>query len=81
MSTNKNNGPPLVENMHAGLEKSLIETYLKSKGYTRGDLKKLPEAEARQLMKEASIYASGKLAELEERAQFLQNLHDAYTGE
>jgi hypothetical protein len=54
---------------------------LQSKGYTRADLKKLPEAEAKQLMKEASVYASGKLAELEERAQFLQELHDAYLGE
>lgn len=81
MSTSKNNGPPIMENKHAGLERSLIETYLKSKGYTREDLKKLPEPEARQLMKEASVYASGKLAELEERAQFLQELHDAYLGE
>jgi len=81
MSTSKNNGLPIIENMHAGLEKSLIEEYLKSKGYTRRDLKKLPEAEARQLMKEASVYASGKLAELEERAHFLQDLHDAYTDE
>lgn len=81
MSTNKNNSPPLVENMHAGLERSLIETFLKSKGYTKADLKKLPEAEVKQLMKEASTYASGKLAELEERAQFLQELRDAYLGE
>jgi hypothetical protein len=81
MSTNKNNSRPITEDMHAGLEKSLIEAYLKGKGYTREDLKKLPEAEAKQLMKEASVYASGKLAELEERAHFLQELHDAYTGE
>jgi hypothetical protein len=81
MSTQKSNGPPIIENKHAGLEKSLIEAYLRSKGYTRGGLKKLPEAEAKQLMKEASVYASGKLAELEKRAHFLQELHDAYTGE
>ncbi len=81
MSTKKNNSRPIMEDMHAGLEKSLIETYLKGKGYTLEDLKKLPEPEAKQLMKEASVYASGKLAELEERAHFLQELHDAYTGE
>jgi hypothetical protein len=81
MSPNKNNGPPIAEDMHAHLEQSLIEAYLKGKGYTLEDLKKLPEAEAKQLMKEASIYASGKLAELEERAHFLRELHDAYTGE
>jgi hypothetical protein len=81
MSTNQSNGPPITQNKHADLERSLIETYLKSRGYTRADLKKLPEAQARQLMKEACIYASGKLAELEKRAQFLQELHNAYHGE
>jgi hypothetical protein len=69
-----------MEDMHAGLEKSLIDGYLKDKGYTRSDLKKLPEVEFKQFMKEASIYASGKLAELEERAHFLRELHDAYIG-
>jgi hypothetical protein len=81
MSTNKNNSQPLTEDMHAGLEKSLIEAYLKGKGYTLQELKKLPKAEAKQLMKEASTYASGKLAELEERAHFVEELHDAYGGE
>ncbi len=75
------NNQPLMEDMHAVLEKTLIEAYLKGKGHTLEDLQKLPEEEAKRLMKEASIYASGKLAELEERAHFLQELHDAYTGE
>ncbi|MEW5940196.1 MAG: hypothetical protein AB1750_11070 [Chloroflexota bacterium] len=81
MSAQKNNNnQPLMEDMHAFLEKALIEAYLKGKGYTLDDLKKLPEAEAKHLMTEASIYASGKLAEQEERAHFVQELHDAYTG-
>jgi hypothetical protein len=75
------NHKPLTEDMHAGLEKSLIEAYLRDKGYTLEELRKLPEAEFKQFMKEASTYASGKLAELEERAHFLQELHDAYIGE
>jgi hypothetical protein len=81
MSAKQNNGQPLMEDMHAFLEKTLIEAYLKGKGYMRVELKSLPEAEAKQLMKEASIYASGKLAELEERAHFVQELHDAYKRE
>jgi hypothetical protein len=81
MSTEKTNSQPLTEDMHAGLERSLIEGYLKDKGYTLEKLKQLPEAEFKQFMKEASTYASGKLAELEERAHFLQELHDAYIGE
>jgi len=81
MSLNKNNGPPLAEDIHAKLEESLIEAYLKIKGYTLEDLKKLTTAQARQLMKEASTYASGKLAELEGRTHFLQELHDAWASE
>ncbi len=81
MTTTVNNGKPLMEDMHAFLEKTLIEAYLKGKGHTLEDLKNLPEAEVKHLMTEASTYASGKLAELEERAHFVKELHDAYTGE
>lgn len=77
---NKNN-QPLMEDMHALLEKTLIETYLKGKGFSLDQLKSLPDAEAKQLMKDASIYASGKLAELEERAQFVHDLHETHPGE
>ncbi|MBM3126209.1 MAG: hypothetical protein FJZ87_14255 [Chloroflexi bacterium] len=67
--------------IHAFLEKTLLEAYLKGKGYSLEDLKKLPEEEARQLMKEASIYASSKLAEVEIKARFVKDLHDAYANE
>lgn len=81
MSTNKNNNQPTAEDIHPFLEKTLIETYLKGKGYTLEELMGLPEAESKQLMKEASTFASCKLAELEDRAHFVQELHDAYTNE
>lgn len=56
VTTNKSE--PLAEDIHAFLEKTLIETYLKGKGYTLEELKSLPEVEAKQLMKEASTFAS-----------------------
>ena len=65
------------EEIHALLERCLIEEYLKSKGYTRESLKRLPDDEAQQIMKEASTYASGKLSEIEIRARFTEDLHDA----
>lgn len=80
MSTKINNNQT-VEDMHAFLERTLIETYLKGKGYTLKELKDLPEEEAKQLMKEASTYASCKLAELEDKAHFVQDLHSAHTNE
>jgi len=81
MTTNKNNNQKILDDVHPFLEKMLFETYLKGKGYTLEELKNLPEEDARQLMKEASIYASGKLAEVEVKAHLMQVLHDAYIGE
>ena len=72
---------PETEDIHALLEKTLIEAYLKGKGYTLDDLQDLPEEEARQLKKEASTYASSKLAEVELRAHFVQELHNAQSSE
>jgi hypothetical protein len=65
------------EEIHALLEKCLIEEYLKSKGHTQEGLRTLPEGEAQRLRKEASIFASSKLAEIEIRARFTRDLHSA----
>ena len=65
------------EEIHALLERCLIDEYLKNKGYTRISLKSLPDEVAHQLMKEASTYASGKLSEIEIRARFTEDLHEA----
>jgi hypothetical protein len=81
MTNNKNNNKGSTNKIHDFLEKTLIEVYLKGKGYTREDLKNLPPADARQLMKEASTYASNKLAEVELKARFVKDLHDAYNEE
>ena len=59
----------------AKLERMYIEEYLRSKGLTLAELKKLPAAEARKLMIEASTWASTKLAEVETRADFVRDLH------
>ena len=79
MTNNKNKTIVSSDAIHAFMEKTLIEAYLKGKGYTLEDLKALPEAEARQLRTEASTYASNKLAEVELKAHFVHELHDAYT--
>jgi hypothetical protein len=79
MTNRKNNNKVRIDEIHAFLEKALIEAYLKGKGYTLEDLKSLSEEEAGLLKKEASTYASNKLAEIELRAHFVHELHDAYT--
>jgi hypothetical protein len=77
----KNTNQKIPDDVHPFLEKMLIATYLKGKGYTLEDLKNLPEAAAKQFLTEASTYVSGKLAEMEGKAHLMQELHDAYTGE
>lgn len=54
----------------SALERELISEYLKSKGYRLKDTHKLPQKEAKRLMKEACQYASLKLAEIEAKAGF-----------
>jgi hypothetical protein len=68
------NGYP-KDGLKATLEKKYIEEYLHSRGYRRKDLKKLTTEVARQLMIEASIYASLKLADIESRSHFRKIIH------
>jgi hypothetical protein len=58
----------------SALEKKLIEEYLLEKGYRLTDLRELPREEAVSLMKAACLYASLKLAEVESRAQFREEI-------
>lgn len=52
------------------LGRMLIKRYLKNKGYLLEDLSELPPEEARQLMKEACLHASLKLAEIDAKSRF-----------
>jgi hypothetical protein len=58
------------EGPQAAMEKSLIEAYLKAKGYSLKDLQTLPREQAKALMKEACEYASLRLAQVESSARF-----------
>ena len=62
------------------LEKRFIIEYLHDKGYQLADLKSHPFSEAKQLMSEACIYASLKLAEVEARAQFREEIRGSFSS-
>ena len=64
------------EEIHSQLEKYLIDEYLTSKGYSRTSLKNLSESEAHRVLNAASTYASGKLAEIENRSHFIHDVDD-----
>ena len=76
MNTKLTENTEPIQDRSALLENSLIEEYLKQKGYSYEDLKKLPAELVEKLMKEASQYASLKMEEVQARAHFVKELHD-----
>lgn len=66
---------PGAEGPQSALERKYIEEYLQSQGASLKDLGDLPEEEQQHLMREASKYASLKLAEVESRAKFREDIH------
>jgi len=63
------------EGPQSALEKNLIQEYLQEKGYSLESLHQLPKDSAQRLMREACTYASLKLAEVESRARFREEIH------
>ncbi|MFZ2097761.1 MAG: hypothetical protein WAV05_14110 [Anaerolineales bacterium] len=62
------------KNNESVLERHLIAEYLLSKGYRESDLQILPEKRRKELMKEACIYATVKLANIEAKSKFRQKI-------
>ncbi|HYN10892.1 MAG TPA: hypothetical protein VES67_26150 [Vicinamibacterales bacterium] len=60
----------------ADLERALIDTFVHARGVDDQKLAELPEREREALLKEASVYASTKLAEVEMRAHYLHDIHE-----
>lgn len=58
----------------SSMEMNFIEQYLSTQGYCINEIGNLSFPLARQLMAEASRYASLKLAELESKAVFRQKI-------
>jgi hypothetical protein len=68
------NTPP-QEDPRAQLERAFIEEFLRSRHQTLETVKQLPAGEADALLHEASLFASGRLAEVESRAHLIDELH------
>lgn len=60
----------------AELERVLIETFVHARGFDAATLAKLSGRERDALFKEASVFASAKLAEIEARWHYLHELHE-----
>jgi hypothetical protein len=64
-----------LQDPNALLEQALISEFLELRGYDLRCVGSLPDDERRRLLREASIHAAGKLAEVEARAHFVHELH------
>lgn len=62
------------------LERSLIEEFVRARGYDPNTLTSLPEHDRQKLLSDAGVYASGKLMEVEARSHFLDEIHDGAAG-
>lgn len=65
----------VLEDKQADLARSLIEERLQSLGYSLNTICELPPEEAKRIMIDASVYASVKLAEVEDKAHFVHSIH------
>jgi len=64
-----------LDDPDAKLELRLIDEYLRRQGRSRAELATLPEDVRLKLLRDAEIYASGRMAEIEARAHYIDDLH------
>jgi hypothetical protein len=58
-----------------GLERAIIEEFIRARGYDPARLQDLPEDVRRRVQSDASTHAAARLAEMEARAHYVQELH------
>ena len=59
---------------HAALERAMIDQFLADRGYTLHSVNTLPPADRQSLLRAAAAFATLKLAEIEARAQFVDEI-------
>jgi hypothetical protein len=60
---------------NAGLERAIIEEFIRTRGYDPARLQELPEELRRRVQCDASTHAAARLAEMEARAHYVHELH------
>ena len=69
-----------IEDPQAQLERTLIDQYLQERGCSLQTLMSKPAEESRALLVQASLYAAGRLAEIDARAAYIHEIHDTARG-
>lgn len=62
------------------LERALIDQFVRARGYDPAKIDGLAEHEREALLKEAALYASGRLTEIESRSHFLDEMQADVPG-
>jgi hypothetical protein len=65
-----------VRARYESLERTLIDEFVRSKGYDPGRLDELTADVRDALLRDASVHASARLAEVESRSHFVHEIHD-----
>ena len=64
-----------LQDQTAILEQTFIDDFLRMRGHDATTLRTVPAAERDALLKQASMYAAAKLAEVESRAHYVHDIH------
>jgi hypothetical protein len=72
---NRDNDELHIPDPSAGLERALIEDFIRLRGYDPARLQDLPEDLRRRVQSDASTHAASRLAEMEARAHYVHDLH------
>lgn len=72
---NRERSDIVAQDPHAQLEQALIEEFLAARGHTAASLETLPESQKARLLREACVYASGRMTEVESRAHYIDDMH------
>ena len=64
-----------MEDPEGPLECALIEEFLLAHGHSAREVPALPADQQRRVLEAASVYATGRLAEIWARAHYLHDLH------
>lgn len=67
---------PALQSPLGQLERALIDEFVRMRGYEPGRLAELPAKERENLLTQASVYASSRMAEVESRSHFVHEIQD-----
>ena len=65
-----------VQPLLGELESALIDEFVRSRGHDPSKLGDIPQPTRDELLKQASLHASSRMAEVEARSHYLHDIHD-----